>query len=220
MESEQDEIHNSTSEDATSGNGVVNAEETVEVEKEPEGTRDSSSEQAENDLNVIGKIADQNETLLERTQLILDMVCDNNDKGQLISKLFAKTEKMDQDFVFNKILKRVFMDLIRLYDRVNGIRADLASDNEMSEQVLQYFESIRSEVLRALKRNDVCIDNQLHPRFDERYQEAIAIRSVETPDEDMNVLEIVQDGFNYQDKVFRAARVVVGKFEKKQKQEE
>jgi len=197
--SQQSGVQKTSSLETPSSNNATQKGDDVGVE-----TIDRLSKQ----VTDIERKLDDFHRLLENEQSL------NVQKGELVRRLFDKLRDYEQDFIFNKILKRVFTDLIRLYDRVNGIRADLASDNEISEQVLQHLESIRAEVLRALKRNDIYLNDQTRPKFDERYQEAVAIRSVETTDEDMNVLEIVQDGFNYQDKVFRAARVVVGKFEK------
>ena len=221
MDSEKNKIPHLSSEDkATNSENAPNIEKPAAVQKESEETKDISFEQSEEDQNAIEKIAEQNGMLLESMKLILSKLDDNNEKGQLIKDLFAKIKDYEQDFVFNNILRRMYLDLIRLYNRVDIMCSDKITEEVDVNQSVKKVQSIRKELLHILEQNGVEVRDVTDLEYNDKICEAIEVRAVEEPDSDMKNVKMLQPAFLYSDRLLKPAKVIIGKYENLKKGKE
>ena len=137
-------------------------------------------------------------------------------KRLLISKVVERMEKLESDFLFREFRKKLFLDVIMLYDRV----VRLSKDKEWTDLEDEVLGSIATEILQVLKQQCVVRVVASSSAFDESIQEALDV--VETSDESMDatVSEILRDGFVYRDVLLRPQGVVVRTFRRKEANDE
>lgn len=145
-------------------------------------------------------------------QQFTDRIARDDAKRLVISKVVDRMEKLEADFLFKEFRKRLFLDLIMLYDRV----VRLTKDTESTDGVSAAYDSIATELLQILKHQGVLRVEASSPTFDESIQQALDV--VETPETSMNgtVSEILMEGFVYRDVLLRPQGVVVARSTKEE----
>jgi len=133
-------------------------------------------------------------------------------KRLAISKVVNRMEKLEADFLFKEFRKRLFLDLIMLYDRVVRLSKDITD----ADDILEAFGSIATELLQILKHQGVQRVEALSPKFDASIQQALDV--VETPETSMDgtVSKILMDGFVYRDVLLRPQGVVIARSTKEE----
>ncbi len=145
-------------------------------------------------------------------QLFENKIAEDETRGILFQKLHEELTQYREDFVFDKILRRVFEDLIRLFDRINKVKDDFSS-TEVEKDVIEGLESFSKEIIQILKRQEVTIIKTEKDKFDERFQEATEIVYTDNPEEELDIAEIIKKGFVYRGRtVLRPEIVKVKKY--------
>ncbi len=152
------------------------------------------------------------EKLSKLLLLFQEKIQDDLVKGQLFEKLYHDLTNYREDFVFKNITSRVFTDVIRLFDRVDGMLQPDLLDRMQRDDLIDHVRSFRDEILQVLRRQEVSLIESKPGMFNEACQEAIDIQLVSHPEEDQQVVGIVRRGFSYRGRHLRPEEVVVGKF--------
>jgi molecular chaperone GrpE (heat shock protein) len=144
--------------------------------------------------------------------LFQEKIDDDLIKGQLFERLYQELTNYREDFVFKNVTRRIFTDIIRLFDRVDGILKVEFLDQMQRDDLIDHVLSFRDEILQALRRQEVYLVESEPGTFNEVCQEAVDTRLVNLPQEDQKVVEVVRRGFSYKGHLLRAETVIVGKF--------
>jgi len=153
--------------------------------------------------------------LAELRELFETKIFKDKDKGELIRRLYGEVDRYREDFIFKYITKRMYMDLIRLFDRISGLVRFLETTSNVDKDILDNIRSFQKEILHILKRQDVLLIDRETPKFNEEFQEAIDLKPVSRPEDDQTVIEVVRRGFTYHGTILRPEEVVVGKYKEK-----
>ncbi len=157
-------------------------------------------------------LLEQNELILSKLDDIYKSLEDSTEKGRLIESLFRKNKEYEEDFFFNKIIKRLFLDVIKVFERVDRIYLGELDAYHQETETSKKFLSLRREMLQLLRRNDIELKDTTGAAFDESICEAIDIKAVDTPEDDMKIVEVISPAFYYLNKLLKPAMVVVGKY--------
>ncbi|MBN2536116.1 MAG: nucleotide exchange factor GrpE [Spirochaetales bacterium] len=142
-------------------------------------------------------------------------------KDELLSDRFRdmrnELKEYKEQFVYNNILKKMFLDVITLHDKIQQIMNDLVLYKETPQNILNHFEAIEKELLFVLKKQSVHeIEIEHNTKFDERYHQAAEKEKTANPDEDLTISKVLQKGFMYNDILLRPAKVIVKKYYKEE----
>ncbi|MEF8733828.1 MAG: nucleotide exchange factor GrpE [Candidatus Accumulibacter meliphilus] len=150
--------------------------------------------------------------MAELHRVFEEKIRDDVTKGDLFEKLYRDLANYRDDFVFANITRRVFTDLIRLFDRVDALVEEDSVAHLQREDILDQVRSFRSEILQALRRQEVSIIDDGPGSFDEMVQEAVDVAAVPRREDDQKVLTVVSRGFRHRGRLLRPECVVVGRF--------
>ena len=153
-----------------------------------------------------------NAQLAELHRVFEEKIRDDVTKGDLFEKLYRDLANYRDDFVFANITRRVLTDLIRLFDRVDALVEEDSVAHLQREDILDHVRSFRSEILQALRRQEVSIIDDGPGSFDEMVQEAVDVAAVPRREDDQKVLTVVSRGFRHRGRLLRPECVVVGRF--------
>lgn len=174
----------------------------------------AETEPSDNELKtMISNLSDKVEELL---CLFKEKIQKDETKDSLFEMLNSKLSKYEQDFIFEHIKKRLFSDLILLFDRVeNLIRATKEGKIDL-QRFEAALDSFCKEILQILKRQGVKLIQTECDKFNEEYQEAIDTKRVDSREKDQDIIEVVRKGFLYDNKLLlRPEEVIVAKYEPK-----
>jgi len=144
-------------------------------------------------------------TLFEEQSLIL------SNKEQLISQLFEKIQKYEDDYAYNKFQKGVILDIISLIDSIEQM-AKLAHNSKV-DSFIDSMRIIHSQLIKTLLKCGVERLNEKSGVFNEFFQRAIDVVSTDNPDQDNIVNQTVRAGYKKSDGVvIRPQDVVISKF--------
>ena len=126
-------------------------------------------------------------------------------KRLAVSKVVDRMEKLESDFLFKEFRKRLFLDLIMLYDRAVRLSKDVTDADNM----LKALGSIAAELLQILKHQGVQRVEVSSPKFDPSIQQVLNV--VETSETSMEgtVDKILMEGFIYRGVLLRPQGVVI-----------
>lgn len=200
----------------------VNAESAEpEVSEDKHGEEDRGQEEREQAFEgpVLEKMTALEEQMSELKQLFETKISKDEDKGELIRKLYGEVARYRDDFVFKHIKKGIYMDLIGLFDRVSGLVSFLEAAPNVDKDILDNILSFQKEILHILKRQGVFLIDREATKFDEQFQEAIDLKPMSRPEDDQTVIEVVRRGFTYHGTILRPEEVVVGKYKEKKEED-
>ncbi len=133
-------------------------------------------------------------------------------KDDLFKRLYQELSNYREDFIFNNITKRLFVDVIHLYDHLDAV---LQQKTLGEKALMEHFERFRTEINQTLRRHGIHrIKEQTGKPFDESCQDARGTISIYRPEQDQIVLEVLKAGFRYREKILRPEEVIVGKYER------
>jgi molecular chaperone GrpE len=73
-------------------------------------------------------------------------------------------------------------------------------------------EPIQKQLLQVLKAHGLEEVNPLHEQFDPKHHEAIGVVATDTPEEDNQILDVMQKGYILSGKTLRPAKVRIGEY--------
>lgn len=124
-----------------------------------------------------------------------------------------RTEKEKQDFL-NWGREKILIKQISIYDVFEHALQSVKAGQNL-ESIMVGLEMIQKEFAKMLKEEGVekieCLDKKFDPNFCE------ALVQVESDKEEGTVLEVYQNGYKFNGKLMRAAKVKVAKAQEKQK---
>lgn len=161
------------------------------------------------------QIAELRQSVDDLQKQFTDKIARDDVKRLAVSTVVDRMEKLEADFVFTEFRKRLFLDLIMLYDRVVRLSKDTPAD-DMPEAC----GSIATELLQILKHQGVQRVEASSPEFDSSIQQALKIVETSEASIDGTVGEVLRDGFVYRDVVLRPQGVVVARTTKKESYDE
>jgi molecular chaperone GrpE (heat shock protein) len=158
-------------------------------------------------------------TIAELTQLFKEKIDHDEAKKKLIEIMTTQLQQYEKNFVFEKFQKRVFLDLIQLFDRIEDVKRHVTSSE--LEDFCVHLDSFQTEILQILGRHGVTLIENAPKRFNEDFQEAIVRKSTPNPEEDNLIVEVTKRGFLYQGVILlRPEMVAVAKYEERGGKEE
>jgi molecular chaperone GrpE (heat shock protein) len=160
------------------------------------------------------------EQLTGLRQLFEDKIREDAARGDLFEKLYRDLAKYRDDFLFNHVIRQVLVDLVGLFDRVDGLIRDAAPERRQEIDPIAYIASFRTEILQVLRRREVQLIENGTKAFDDNVQEAVDSAPVARHEDDQKVVAVVRRGFRYRDRVLRPEGVVVGIFDAKRESED
>jgi molecular chaperone GrpE (heat shock protein) len=149
--------------------------------------------------------------LIALSDLFHTRIEDDSTKGQLFEQLHQDLVRYRDDFVFNNITRRVFTDIVGLFDRVDTATNDVTIQSLTRDDLIAHVKSFGNEILQLLRRQEVFAVETIPGKFDEAWQEAIEAKSVENSEDDQKVLQIARKGFTYRGRILRPASVIVAR---------
>ncbi|MCD5401783.1 nucleotide exchange factor GrpE [candidate division NPL-UPA2 bacterium] len=152
--------------------------------------------------------------------LFEEKISEDTTKEMLFKNLHSDLTRYREDFLFKNILKKVFMDIIRLFDRVDGLTELAGKEDIDKDSLIDHIKSFRKEILYILKKQEVSLLEKKLDRFDEDFQEAIDAKLVTSSEEDQRIVEVIKKGFTYQGRIFRPEQVIVGRYQQPKKEVE
>lgn len=146
---------------------------------------------------VLAIIADANKKLSKLIQLFEEKIAEDETKGKLFERLHDELSRYKEDFVFDKILRRLFLDLIRLFDRISAVKEHFSLSECASKDVLDNLESFCKEIVQILKNQEVTLIEKEVEKFNEKFQEARETEPTDKPEEDLDTADVIKKGFIY-----------------------
>lgn len=158
---------------------------------------------------ILSAIVNADKKLDQMTQLFEDKIAKDEAKGELIKRLYEELRKYREDFVFDKILRRFFLDLVRLFDRISDVKERLNSSEVGSKDVINNLESFCKEMVQILKNQEVTLVEKEVDKFNEEFQEAMDIEVTDKPEEDLKIAKIIKRGFIYRGRRLLRPEIVI-----------
>ncbi len=151
-----------------------------------------------------------------------------------LEKLRSENEELKDKYLrvlaefenFRKRQERIMSEMLEQErNNIAGHLLDIADDVRRAlsaaeggcepETLVEGIRLIAQRIEELLRLEGVVVDDPKGKRFDPLEHEAISTASVESPDEDGVVVDVVQPAYKRAGKLIRPAKVVVGKFEEK-----
>ena len=190
---------------------IIEIKEGAEITQTVEESMPEQSPISVIDLSVsqiLAIISDSNEKLTQLIQLFEEKISKDETKGMLFEKLHDELSRYREDFVFNKILRRLFLDLITLFDRINDVKRYYSLSQSEPKDVLDNLESFCKEIVQILKNQDVALIEEKVKKFDEKFQEAIETELTDKPEEELEIAEVIKRGFIYRGRILLRPEIV------------
>src|SRR4051812_37385428 len=92
------------------------------------------------------------EQLAQLANLFRARIEDDASKGQLFEQLHRDLARYRDDFVFTNITRRIFTDMLRLFDRVDAALDDRVAHALSRDDLVAHLTSFRNEILHCLRR--------------------------------------------------------------------
>ncbi len=157
---------------------------------------------------------------MKKKENVIDIESIIKEKEELNDKLLRSAAELQnykkrKDEEFNRMLKyaneEIILEILPIID--NFERAIKLDDENLSDELskfLEGFKMVYSNMFNILKVYEVSEIKALNEQFNSEYHEAIMTDCVEDK-EDNIVLEVLQKGYMYKDKVIRHSLVRVNR---------
>ncbi len=139
-------------------------------------------------------------------------------KADLINYRKRKDEEVQNMLKYSS--SEIFIDLLPIID--NFERAISLDDNDLNDELskfLEGFKMIYANLKEVLKKNEVCEIDCLGKVFDPNMETSV-FSSSDPNYEDEIVVDVLQKGYMYKDKLLRSASVKINKLEKSNNEKE
>ena len=172
---------------------------------------------------------ENNELNDEITENESDLTDENTESNTEISDLEAKIKQLEHDLAFSRadfynyrqrmtkerqeLRKHAQEDLITSILPVldNLDRALDAANSEDTKSIITGVEMVRRQFLSILENFGVSIIQNIGEDFKPELHDATATQTVEDPEQDGKILNVLLKGYKTKDKILRPAQVIVGK---------
>ncbi len=181
-----------------------------------ENVENIQNENNENKNENMEMLTETNRKIDRLTQLFSDKISEDETRGKLFERMHEELKQYREDFIFDKILRRCFMDIIKLYDRIVSVKNQFVRVGESKDSVTA-IESFSRELLQVLKKQEVIPVKPQSNVFDERFQEAVETEYTVNPEEDLTIAEVIKQGFVYKGRIMLRPEIVKIKKYKEEK---
>lgn len=132
-------------------------------------------------------------------------------KEKQFEVMMNELERYKSNFIFNAVQKRLFMEIIEISDKVADI-IKVANAEGSKEDLIKHIESLRKQfdqlfinqgIERIVSKSDL---------FDGQVQEATDAVSTNVKEENQKVVEVLKEGYRFDQKLIRPQKVVVKKY--------
>ena len=182
------------------------------MDAEDTKTSQREAELEKEEVTLATRLTKLETNVAELTQLFKEKIDRDEAKRELIKTVTTQLRQYEKDFIFEKFQKRMFLDIIQLFDRIDDVNKYATLPE--SENFNTPIESFQTEILQILGRQGVSLIENTPIRFNTDFQEAIERKPTSNPEDDDGIIEVTKRGFMYKETVLlRPEMVVVEKYE-------
>ncbi|MCR4581803.1 MAG: nucleotide exchange factor GrpE [Bacilli bacterium] len=146
--------------------------------------------------------------LEEKIALLEEAVKNEQDKNLRLNAEVQNIQRHREEDI-QRLLKYEGEELIKaILPIVDNFERALSMENETNQEFLTGFKMIYKKLIEILDNNQVSIIDQKDVEFDPAIHQAVATEQVEGVKDNM-VLDVLQKGYKYKDKLLRPAMVKV-----------
>jgi molecular chaperone GrpE len=152
-------------------------------------------------------------------ELYIDKIQVDELKNKQFEIMVEELQRYKTNFIYDTIQKKIFQELIGINDRIEDF-LKVNIDSISRDEIIQYVSSFRNQILQILNSQGVEQLQVKGNKFDPKFQEAVAVVSADIPEQDLEIEEISQQGFIYDNKkILRPQKVVVKRYSNQIKKE-
>jgi molecular chaperone GrpE (heat shock protein) len=152
-------------------------------------------------------------------ELYLEKISNDELKNKQFEIMVEELQRYKDNFVFETVQKRIYLDLIGVYDRVEEV-LKLSSADLSKDDIIQYLSSFKKQIIQLLNNQGVELISPKDSRFDPRLQQAVDVVKTEKAEEDQLIEIVLANGFIYDGKkILRPQKVIVKKYSNQTKKE-
>lgn len=146
--------------------------------------------------------------LEEKNKLLEESLNQEKAKSMRIQAEMANIKRHKDEEISN-LIKYEGEDMIKsLLPIIDNFERALSLENDENKEFLEGFRMIYNKLITIMDNNEVSVIDQKNVTFDPSIHQAVATEKVEGTDANM-VLDILQKGYKYKDKLLRPAMVKV-----------
>lgn len=108
--------------------------------------------------------------------------------------------------------ENLLTEILPVLDSFDMAFANKSSWEELPQEWSRGIEYIHTQLLSALEANGIKRIYPLHKKFDPTYDEAIETIFTSNKEDDHSVLEVIQPGYSFHNKIVRTSKVKVGEY--------
>jgi len=188
---------------------MIDKEKTAEETTDTQNVEDAARDEKISELDILKQsVEDKQKKADEYYDQLLRLKAD-------FENFRRRTEKEKQDFL-NWGREKILIKQISIYDVFEHALQSVKAGQNL-ESIMVGLEMIQKEFAKMLKEEGVekieCLDKKFDPNFCE------ALVQIESDKEEGTILEVYQNGYKFNGKLMRAAKVKVAKAPEKQKEE-
>jgi molecular chaperone GrpE (heat shock protein) len=155
------------------------------------------------------------EQLSKITELYNEKISFDELKNKQFEIVVEELQRYKNNFIFDTIQKRIYLELIGIYDHVEEL-LKLSNSDLSKEDIIQHLSSFKKQIIQILNNQGVEQIFTKGNKFDPKYQEAVDVVNTEKPEEDQVIEDVFAKGFIYDNKkILRPQKVVVKKYSNK-----
>jgi molecular chaperone GrpE (heat shock protein) len=159
------------------------------------------------------------EELAKLRELYVEKISKDEFQNKQFEILVDELQRYKTNFIFETTQKRVFLDLIGVYDHLEEVLKLNFSDMP-KEDYVQHLSSFRKQIVQVLNNQGVELIESKGSRFDPKYQESVGVVSTEQQEEDQWIDLVSSQGFIFdKKKILRPQKVIVKKYSNQAKKE-
>ena len=200
----------------TDDSAMPDCKDTSEQEEVPQKTSKSTAETC---ATVVERLTAIEVELKRSNQLFDSKFLYDAAKEEMIVKLHKELQAYKDD-MFKKILKPVFIDMIKFADSMKALASRFEEVPE-AEMIIEKYQKIRKKFLKVGEHIDDFLYNYgIEPfnanageQFDAKTQQASKTTSVENPDEHKRIIASLSAGYMWDDQMLRRESVHVNTYE-------
>lgn len=184
----------------------------VELINEKSSQQQKSSAET---LTIINEIKQENTDIKSRiaslenefkNKIRLDEV-----KEKQFEVMMNELERYKSNFIFNAVQKRLFIEIIEISDKVADIMK-VANAEGSKEDLIKHIESLRKQFDQLFINQGIEKIVSKSDLFDGQVQEATDAVSTNVKEENQKVVEVLKEGYRFDQKLIRPQKVVVKKY--------
>ncbi len=148
--------------------------------------------------------------LEDKNKLLEESLNQERAKSMRIQAEMANIKRHKDEEISN-LIKYEGEDMIKsLLPIIDNFERALSLENEQNKEFLEGFRMIYNKLMDIMNNNEVSVIDEKNVTFDPNIHQAVATEVVEGTDANI-VLEVLQKGYKYKDKLLRPAMVKVSK---------